>query len=150
MENFQHFLTAHGLVPYGINHNKGDLILSIKIGSRNLTVILSVFAVMVAVIIFRPASCLAENVKFVCTGNSDFVTNSCRINVNAVTQTINGISVKGHLLHTNSGFYTCMKNVCTENYKGIKVAFGFPMNDLKGFCTLLSNKPACLGQWVRK
>jgi hypothetical protein len=126
------------------------LILSAKVNYRNLKVILSVFAVMVMVITFKPASCFADNAKFVCAENPDVFSNTCRINVNAVTQTINGVTVKGHLVHANSGFYTCMNKVCTENYKGTQVAFGFPMNDLKNFCALVSNKPACKGSWVRK
>ena len=150
MENFSDKVANFFGIFLGINHNKGDLILKIQMGSRNLTVLLSVFAVMVMMMVFRPESCLAGNVKYVCTGNPDFMTNTCRIQVNAVTQTTNGVTAKGHLLHTNSGFYTCMNNVCTENYKDTRVAFAFPMNDLKRFCTLLSTKPACPGQWVRK
>ena len=121
-----------------------------KLNYRNLKVILSVFAVMVMVVVFKPASCLAENVKFVCSNNPDIFSNTCRINVNAVTQKINGVTVKGHLVHANAGFYTCMNNVCTENYKGTQIAFSFPMNDLKRFCSLVSNKPACTGSWVKK
>jgi len=105
----------------------------------------SIGVLMAAVLLFPHADSAAQT--FICSSNPDYFTKRCSIHPNAITRVINGVAIKGHLVGCQFKSYSCIDNVCKDNFGAAGVPYNFPMTDLSRFCYLLCNAPPCPGKW---
>jgi len=90
---------------------------------------------------------MAAAQTFMCPSNPDYFSKRCTVHPNAITKVVNGLVEKGHLVGCQFKSYSCIREngryQCRDNYGAAVVPFDFPMTDLKKFCDLLCNSPAC-------
>ena len=94
---------------------------------------------------FCPLSASADT--FFCSSNPDYFTKRCTVHPNAITQVTNGVTTKGHLVGGQYKSYSCINNLCKDNFGVAVIPFTFPMTDLTQFCSLLMKAPPCSGRW---
>lgn len=112
---------------------------------------ITIASCLLAAVLAVAAICNAEEMRLKCTTDNSFLTNRCKIQVNAITRVVNGQPSKGHLVSCQSKSFTCLQGKCTNNFDssaGVKT-FSFTMDSYKQFCELLCNQPACTnpGEW---
>jgi len=112
--------------------------------------LLTVLLLFGAIFYLSSTHCSAQRIRLTCQDNSDPMSNLCTIYVNSITKKANGKTCKGHTVGCQFKSFSCINNVCTDNFGTRTVSFDFPMHDHARFCQILCKNPACEGKWMEK
>lgn len=100
-----------------------------------------------ALAVSGPPSATADT--FFCSSNTDYFTRRCTVHPNAISRVTDGVATKGHLVGGQYKSFSCINNVCRDNFGTAVIPFAFPMTDLAQFCSLLLKSPPCPGKWEK-
>ena len=112
--------------------------------------LLTVLLLIGTILYLSSPHCSAERISLVCQKNSDPMSNLCTIYVNSITKKVNGKTCKGHTVGCQFKSFSCINNICRDNFGTRTVSFDFSVDDHAKFCKLLCRKPACAGEWKKK